>query len=123
MARTQAERLDELGEKLVQLTIAVERSDAARGVELAQIKERLREVEALLREFQQAQAKSAEQNAARDQQLRALDRLTDHPATLAAHDQRLKALEKGTDRVWQLLPVAVSAVALLVAAYVAFAKK
>ena len=52
-----------------------------------------------------------------------MEKHADHPATLSAHEQRLKALEKDTDRVWQLLPVAVSAVALLVAAYVAFVKK
>lgn len=61
--------------------------------------------------------------ARQDERLKALEKHADHPAALAAHDQRLKALEKGTDRIWQLIPVAVSVVALLVAAYVAFVKK
>ena len=71
----------------------------------------------------QAVAGLLQQNAAQEERIKVLERSSDHPATLSAHEQRLKVLEKGTDRVWQLLPVAVSAVALLLAAYVAFVKK
>jgi hypothetical protein len=60
---------------------------------------------------------------AHEERIKALEKLADHPVTLAAHDQRLKALEKGTDRLWQVIPVVLSALALLTAGYVAFVKR
>lgn len=109
---------------------------AADTDDVARIEESLKRLQAELSEAQTAVVRQDERIkvlekpgdhsaklAAVEERLKTLEKGSDHPATLSAHDQRLKALEKGTDRLWQALPIILSALALLTAGYVAFMKK
>ena len=113
---TKAELAGDFGRRLQELDTEFKTFRAVAGHRIDDLDETVGEQEKTIADLRL-------QNAAQEERVKVLERSSDHPATLAAHEQRLKALEKGTDRVWQLLPVAVSAVALLLAAYVAFVKK
>ena len=90
MARTQGELISELTKRVDSLTLAIEGIRSVSTVEIAHIKELLRDVQGLLKELQSADSK-----------------LTERVATL---EQRCAALEKHSDRGWNIGQAAIISV-------------
>lgn len=112
MAKTQGERLEDLSKRVDQLTITAERASAVSEVEVRQLREANRDLQAAVNQLQDSRQQLLQQNASQEERIKALEKSSD-PAALASHDQRLKALEKGTDRLWQFAPMVISVFALL----------
>ena len=103
MPRTHTELIDELTKRVDTLSLAVEAIRSGSLVEVDHLKESARTVQSLVRELEKFDRELA--------------------VRFASLDERCKALEKGTDRTWQLAPIIISAVAILVSLIVAFVKK
>lgn len=82
MARTHGELLDELTKRVDALALALEGVRAASTVELAHIKDGLKDVQAVVKEVQLTATRAGER--------------------VAALEQRCAALEKQSDRGWQM---------------------
>ncbi len=82
MARTHGELIDELTKRVDALALALEGVRTVSTVEIAHLKDSLKDLQATTKEAQQALAKPAER--------------------VASLEQRCAALEKQSDRGWQL---------------------
>lgn len=98
MARTQGDRLDELTKRVDSLALAIEGLRTASTVEIAHVRELLKDVQSVVKEVQTGQTKLTERTA--------------------ALEQRCAALEKQADRGWQLWLALIGAgLALIVAIF------
>lgn len=133
---TKAELAGELAKRLQELERQFEASRSLAEYRLGQLERRideqaktidtLREQNAASEERLKTAEKSGDHPSrltAVEERLKVVEKVADLPATLAAHDQRLKALEKGNDRTWQLAPMVISAIAVIVAVIGLFVKK
>lgn len=98
-----AQRINELSERLKELGGTVETRFGVASVTLDILKQQIADL-------------TSELNKLKDGQ-KALE------VADGRIEERLKALEKGTDRTWQLAPLVISAIAILVSLIVAFVKK
>ncbi len=78
-------------------------------------------LEAILEERSRRQ--DAEADRLRDETRRLQQAVEGHATKITATEQRCAALEKGTDRFWQIAPMIISGIAVLVSLIVAFLKK
>ena len=100
---TQGERIDELSKRLDAIALALEGVRTTVVIEIDHLEENLKRHQSELKDNQQLHLRTTER--------------------LAILEQRCVALEKGSDRTWQLAPMVISAVAVLISLLVAFLKK
>lgn len=103
MPRTHSEAIDELTKRVDALALALEGLRTLSTVEIEHFKGQIKELQAVSKDVQGLCAKAAER--------------------IAALEERAKALEKGTDRIWQLAPMVISGVGVVIALIALFVKK
>ncbi len=96
MAKSQADQIERLNSRVDDLALAIERLETSSGIEIGQLKELLKDIQATIKEMNLSQSKLAER--------------------VATLEQRCTALEKVADRSWQgWLAIIAAGLALLVA--------
>jgi chromosome segregation ATPase len=110
VAKTQQERLDELNQKVEKLAITVETMRVGQSLEIDRLKDSLSDLKSDFKDLHTTLTKLT-------------DRLVEVEKTLPALEVRINALEKGTDRFWQIAPMVISVVGVIVSLIIALSKK